>query len=88
MSQTNVVQMVPTPRVYHGIKDAEAAMTVIRNAVDGFNDDYLLARRIGVSQSCIYYIRTGRTKWPRHGTFFALLAVLDLELVIRARQSE
>ncbi len=77
--------VVSLKRRYEGIRDAEAAMTVIRNAMYG-HDAELLAKRIGRSLSCVHAIRSGRTKWPHHYTFFALLVVLDLEMIIRPRQ--
>lgn len=71
-------------RAYAGVRDAEAAMDIIRDRLYG-KDLSTLCKRVGVSQSCLYSIRAGRTKWPRHGTFFALLDVLDLEMIIRPR---
>lgn len=82
MTESNVVQMVPQ---YRGIKDAEEAMTVLRNAIEQ-HDPVMIANRIGVNASCIYAIRCGRTKWPRHGTFFALIDVLGLEMTLRPRR--
>lgn len=71
-------------RHYDGVRDADEAMSVVRSHMYG-HDPELLAKRVGVSKSCIWAIRSGRTKWPRSGTFFALLIVLDLEMVIRPR---
>jgi hypothetical protein len=85
MTSTNVVKMVP--RSYAGIKDAEAAMTVIRNAMYG-HDVQMMAIRCGVSASCIFAIRSGRTKWPRSTTFFSLLYYLDLEMIIQPRSNK
>lgn len=85
MAQQNVVQMPPR---YRGIKNAEDAMTVIRNAIYDHGDPELLANRIGVSVSCIFAIRSGRTKWPRAHTFFGLLSVLELEMVIKRRSEQ
>lgn len=39
-----------------------------------------LADQCGVGISCIYAIRSGRTKWPRDRTLFALIDALDFEL--------
>lgn len=39
-----------------------------------------LAEQCGVTVSCIYAIRGGRTKWPRDRTLFALVEALDFEL--------
>ena len=77
-----------TPPSYKGIKNAEDAMTVIRTAIYNHGDPEQLANYIGVSKSCIFAIRAGRTKWPRQTTFFALLNALDLEMVLRPRQAE
>jgi hypothetical protein len=82
MIQSNVTQMVR--RTYKGVRDADEAMAVVRNAMYGHELD-ILSTRVGVSQSCLYAIRAGRTKWPRHGTFFALIDALDLEMVLRHR---
>ena len=43
-----------------------------------------LAEEMGVSVGCVYAIRSGRTKWPRGHTFFALLKALDIELRLYA----
>lgn len=71
---------------YSGIHDAEDAMAVIRDAMYGKDID-IIARRVGVSVSCIRRIRSGTTKWPRPATFFTLLVILDLEMIIRPRTS-
>jgi DNA-binding Xre family transcriptional regulator len=42
----------------------------------------LLAIRTGVSKSCLYAIRRGKTKWPRGETFFALCHVLGYEVAL------
>lgn len=39
-----------------------------------------LADYIGKSKSCVYALRSGRTKWPRGETLFALLEACGLEL--------
>ena len=80
---TNVVK-IKTKREYAGVRDAEEAMQVVRNAMYPY-DVVELARRVDVSKSCIWAIRSGRTKWPRPATFFMLLHVLDLEMIIRPR---
>lgn len=82
---TNVVKLQPR---YKGVNNAEDAMTVIRNAIYEHGDPELLANRVGVSASCIFAIRAGRTKWPRPHTFFGLLSALDLEMIIRRRESD
>ena len=45
-------------------------------------DSAELAESVGVSKSCIYAIKSGRTKWPRGTTFFELCRALDLEVHI------
>lgn len=61
------------------IQSREDAMEVISK--DLYHHDLeLLSRRIGVSKSCLYAIRSGRTKWPRHETFLTLIHVLGYEL--------
>lgn len=78
---TNIVPMRKRKSEYLGIANAETAMNVIRLAMYPY-DAHTMARRCDVSVSCIYAIRSGRTKWPRHATFFMLLHVLDLEMLI------
>lgn len=61
------------------IKDRAALMDVLRR--DLYNQDLeTLSIRIGVSASCLYSIRSGRTKWPRHTTLLTLIHVLGYEL--------
>ena len=61
------------------IKDRAALMDVLRR--DLYNQDLeTLSIRIGVSISCLYAIRSGRTKWPRHTTLLTLIHVLGYEL--------
>ena len=38
-----------------------------------------LAALMRVTPSCIYSIKSGRTKWPRGRTLFALLTALEIE---------
>lgn len=40
----------------------------------------ILANKIGVSKSCLYSIRSGRTKWPRDTTLLTLIDTLNYEL--------
>lgn len=39
-----------------------------------------LCEHMGVSKSCVYAIRSGRTKWPRGKTLFALMDALRIEM--------
>ena len=41
-----------------------------------------LAEEMNVSVACVYAIRSGRTKWPRGKTFFALVDALGLQFVL------
>ena len=61
------------------IKDRAALMDVLRRDRYGHDLD-LLSIKIGVSKSCLYAIRSGRTKWPRHTTLLTLIHVLGYEL--------
>jgi DNA-binding XRE family transcriptional regulator len=64
------------------IGNQDEAMNLLR--LDMHNMDAgLLATRIGVSVSCIYAIRSGRTKWPRHETMFAICRVLGWQIIMR-----
>lgn len=47
-----------------------------------------IAALAGVSRSCIYAIRRGKTKWPRGTTLFPLLRALDIELVLVDRKTK
>lgn len=40
----------------------------------------ILANKIGVSKSCLYSIRSGRTKWPRDTTLLTLIEIMNYEL--------
>lgn len=68
----------------YDLKNAEDAMTVLRNEMYGF-DMTLLAVRVGVTPSCLFAIRRGKTKWPRAHTFFGLISVLGLELYLQKK---
>jgi hypothetical protein len=83
MSQANVTQL----HTYRGIRDAEAAMTIVRTAMHSFHYAEL-AESVNVSVSCILAVRSGRTKWPRSHTFFGLLRVLNLEMQIKQRDAK
>jgi ribosome-binding protein aMBF1 (putative translation factor) len=61
------------------LTNAEDAMTVLRNEMHGWHYKDL-AKQVGVSDSCIMSIRSGRTKWPRPATFFALLDALEITM--------
>lgn len=64
--------------------DRETLMGLVQRDLWSW-DLEMLANRIGVSKSALYAIRAGRTKWPRHGTLFALIHVLGYELwLVRA----
>jgi len=61
------------------ITDREALMNALRK--DLYERDlYVLSRHVGVSESCLYAIRAGRTKWPRHATLLTLIHVLGYKL--------
>lgn len=54
--------------------------------VGGPDDVALLAQEVGKSVSCLYLIRSGRARWPRWDTLFALLPHLGLTLkVVKVR---
>jgi hypothetical protein len=53
-------------------------MDAVRDALDG-EPVATLSKRIGISDSTIYAIRRGKTKWPRDYTLFALMLDLGLE---------
>lgn len=82
MATNNVIRL---EKRYHGVHDADAAMDVLREAMKPHEVKWL-AMKCGVTTGCIYAINNGKTKWPRATTFFQLLYVLDLEMIIRPRQ--
>lgn len=63
------------------LRNAESVMNTLRDRMHGmhYRD---LAEKVGVSASTIMAVRSGRTKWPRPNTFFSLLDVLHLDLMI------
>ena len=86
MSLSNVVHL--PERKYDEIKNADEAMSVLRRAMYEYHYKEL-ADHIGVSASCIMSIRSGRTKWPRSHTFFALVKALGLEMhLVPARRKD
>lgn len=85
MQKTNVVPltkkevMAVRPKYAKKLNNEDEALMVLRHAMYA-TDTETLAKKVGVSQSCIYAIQSGRTKWPRPKTFFGLLRTLDLEM--------
>lgn len=72
------------PRVY---TRSEQVMDMLRGKIYASEHDYrVIARRCGVSESTIYAIRRGATRWPRPATFFALIEFFDLQLVLAERE--
>lgn len=67
------------------ITSGSQMMEAVRAALDG-EPVYTLAKRIGVSNSAIYAIRRGKTKWPRDYTLFALTLDLGLEVTVTRRK--
>ena len=84
----NVVPLKRGPQPYSYQKrlpDADAAMSVLRKEMQKHHAANL-ADRVGVSDSCIYAIQSGRTKWPRPATFFNLIEELQLDLYLVPRK--
>lgn len=63
---------------------AEDAMQILRERMYDYHIDDLV-RATGCSKACLYAIRANRTAWPRPHTFFRLLDVLGLEMILRVR---
>jgi hypothetical protein len=63
---------------------AEDAMNFVRDRIYLW-DIKALASECGVTTSCLYSIRAGRTEWPRGKTLFRLLEALDLELWLKVK---
>lgn len=64
-----------------GLINADDAMNVLRRKMYDF-DVGELAEKADISRACVMAIRSGRTKWPRPKTFFNLLKVLDLKMLL------
>lgn len=45
-----------------------------------------LARRTGLSASCLYNLKNGKTKWPRGVTMDCVTQILGLELKLVKRK--
>ena len=81
MSIVQLIEHKPRAKASYAYKlrNADEAMNVLRVAMHTW--DYKdLAKHVGVSNSCIMSVRSGRTKWPRPHTFFGLLEALELEM--------
>lgn len=60
---------------------ADAVLREVRLEI--YKHDYiLLARKIGVSPSTVMAFRSGRTRWPRPNTLFAILEEIGYEIRI------
>lgn len=82
MAKAQVHALKQRDDYYYRIDSAGAILQHVRlRMYDWSASD--LAATCGISTSCVYRIRGGRTKWPRQATFFTLLRVLDLELYVR-----
>lgn len=68
-------------------EEREAIMATIRAGLYRYGDNDLMAAKCGKSKSCIHAIRSGRVRWPRHETLFALIYWLDLKLTLTERFS-
>jgi hypothetical protein len=75
---TNVIALRKTKQ---GYRLPEAVMNDLRLKMYHWHPTDL-AEVCGVSVACIYAIRSNRTKWPRGETLFAILAALDIELIL------
>lgn len=70
------------PNYTKKFNSADAVMSTIRWEMYD-HDIKDMAAYIGVSPSCIYAIRRGKTLWPRPKAFFGLIEYLNLELTVR-----
>jgi len=65
-------------------QNTEAVMAVLREAISEFHMPIKqIAIRTGISVSAVQNIASGKTAWPRPGTFGALCHILRLELSLR-----
>lgn len=75
---TNVIALRKTKRGYSLPDDV---MDDIRIRMYNWHPSDL-AEAAGVSVACIYSIRRNSTRWPRGTTLFAILKVLEIDLVL------
>lgn len=62
----------------------DVVMAVLREAIREFHMPIKqIAIRTGISASAVQNIASGKTAWPRPGTFGALCHILRLELSLR-----
>lgn len=76
--------VIPLPVGYTRDAQAELLLREVRMEVYNYHP-VELAQRVGVSRSTIESFRSGRTKWPRHATLFALLDAMGYKLVLMKR---
>jgi transcriptional regulator with XRE-family HTH domain len=67
------------------IANGEEIMSMVRDALHNVRI-YELSKRVGLSQSTIYAIRRGKTRWPRDYTLFAITYDLGMEIVVKKRK--
>lgn len=73
----------------HRVKLPDDAMYLLRRKLDLTTDELKdVADTIGKSLSCLYAIRSGRTKWPRGSTLFDLLNYFDMEMYIPEKSDD
>lgn len=75
---TNVIALKKTKK---GYRLPEDVMNALRLKMYTWNAQDL-AEATGLSVACIYSIKSGRTVWPRGTTLFAILAALDIEILL------
>lgn len=65
----------------HYYEDAEAVMALLVKLLHG-SEIPTIANRTGLSQSGLYRIRSGKTKWARDTTLFCLIHYFGLRMMI------
>ena len=65
------------------INKAEDLIDVVQHELQQSEISYkLIARRIGLSESTLYALASGRTKWPRPVTLFTVLEFFGYQLMV------
>jgi len=81
MSRSTNVKPISKPGYARQCSNADDAMMTLRTEMYAWEIPHM-AEDIGVSASCLYAIRSGKTKWPRQKAFFGLIEYLELKMLL------
>lgn len=74
-----------TPGEYHFSDQLDAVRLIQANVRQAKTPYKKLAEGGGMAGSTVGNMASGKTKWPRWSTMFGLVAVMDLEVVVRRK---